>query len=185
MNKVLKEDSSKCITPSSEPFRKDKCKYIAVHKLMHQNIGKLEIQLYSLRIPELDGKKSALRPGLSNPAQSTHCQKLESAPQSVWMLWRRKVSCALTRNQTPSCNMCQSLYWLLVTIFSKLKCRVFWDVEPCSHIKVERRFILSTAFIITLIMEAVRSSETSVNVNVTTWHYIPKDSNFILATMRT
>jgi hypothetical protein len=73
-------------------------------------------------------------------------------------------------------------FWL--QYFSKLKFRVFWDVEPCSHIKVERRFILSTAFIITLMMEALLTSETSVNF-VTTWHYIPKDSNFILATMRT
>jgi hypothetical protein len=29
-------------------------------------------------------------------------------------------------------------------------------------------------------MEAVSTSETSVNLNVITWHYIPEDSNFIL-----
>jgi hypothetical protein len=33
-----------------------------------------------------------------------------------------------------------------------------------------------TASIIVLMMEAVRTSETSVNFNVTTWRYIPEDS---------
>jgi hypothetical protein len=40
--------------------------------------------------------------------------------------------------------------------------------------------------IIALMMEAVRTSETSVNFNVTTRRYIPEDSiNFILAAVRT
>jgi hypothetical protein len=56
--------------------------------------------------------------------------------------------------------------------------RVFWDVAPCSHIEVYRRF--GGASIIramtALLTEAVRTSETSVNFNVTTWRYIPEDT---------
>jgi hypothetical protein len=33
-----------------------------------------------------------------------------------------------------------------------------------------------TAYTIRAMMEAVRTSETSVNLNVTTWRYIPEDS---------
>jgi hypothetical protein len=33
-----------------------------------------------------------------------------------------------------------------------------------------------TVFIIALMMEAVRTSETSVNFNVTTWRVVPEDS---------
>jgi hypothetical protein len=39
--------------------------------------------------------------------------------------------------------------------------------------------------LISLMMEAVCTSETSVNFNVTTRHYIPEDLNFILAAVRT
>jgi hypothetical protein len=52
----------------------------------------------------------------------------------------------------------------------------FWDVSPCSLVKVDRRFRGAYCSIITLMMEAVRTSETSVNFNVTTRHYIPEDS---------
>jgi hypothetical protein len=41
-----------------------------------------------------------------------------------------------------------------------------------------------TASIITLIMEAVLTSETSVNFNVTTRHYIPEGSNLKAAILR-
>jgi hypothetical protein len=44
---------------------------------------------------------------------------------------------------------------------ASVKFRVFWDVAPCSHIEVDRRFRA-------LMMEAVRTSETSVNFNVAT-----------------
>jgi hypothetical protein len=50
-----------------------------------------------------------------------------------------------------------------------MKVSVFWDVAPCSHVEVDRRFIA-------LMMEAVRTSETSVNFNVTTRRYISEDS---------
>jgi hypothetical protein len=59
-----------------------------------------------------------------------------------------------------------------------MKVKVFWDVASCRHVEVDRR-VLPSSFI-ALIMEDERSSETSVNFNVTTWHYIPKDSKLHL-----
>jgi hypothetical protein len=53
---------------------------------------------------------------------------------------------------------------------ASMKFRVFWDVE------VDRRFKGAYCPIIALMMEAVRTSETSVNFNVTTRRYIPEDS---------
>jgi hypothetical protein len=47
-----------------------------------------------------------------------------------------------------------------------LKFRVFRDVEPCSHVKMG----------VALMMEAIRTSETSVHFIVTTRRYIPEDS---------
>jgi hypothetical protein len=38
---------------------------------------------------------------------------------------------------------------------------------------------------IALMMEAVRTSEMSINFNVTTEHYVPEDSKLILASLRT
>jgi hypothetical protein len=52
---------------------------------------------------------------------------------------------------------------------ASMKFRIFWDVAPCSHVEVDRRYIA-------LMMEAVRTSETSVNFNETTRRYIPEDS---------
>jgi hypothetical protein len=49
------------------------------------------------------------------------------------------------------------------------KFRVFWDVAPCSHVEVNRRFRGAYC----LMMSA---SETSVNFNVTTWRYNTEDS---------
>jgi hypothetical protein len=43
-----------------------------------------------------------------------------------------------------------------------MKFRDFWDVAPCSHVD--------------LMMGAVRTSETSVNISVTTQRCIPEDS---------
>jgi hypothetical protein len=69
------------------------------------------------------------------------------------------------------------------------KFRIFWDVAPCSHVGVDLRFrgkyCLHHQAIIALMMEAVRTSETSVNFSVTTRRYIPKTLNFILAVVRT
>jgi hypothetical protein len=64
------------------------------------------------------------------------------------------------------------LYFLKFQVLTAagMKFRVFWDVAPCSHVEVDRRFIA-------LMMEAVRTSETSVNFNLNhTALHIPEDS---------
>jgi hypothetical protein len=52
-----------------------------------------------------------------------------------------------------------------------MKFRLFWDVVPYSKVGVNRRFRL-----IAPMMEAVRTSETSVNTNLSTRCYILKDA---------
>jgi hypothetical protein len=52
---------------------------------------------------------------------------------------------------------------------ANMKCRVFWDVAPCSHVEADRLFNA-------LMMEAVRTSETLAHFNMTTGRYIPEDS---------
>jgi hypothetical protein len=56
----------------------------------------------------------------------------------------------------------------------------FWDVPLCGVIEVNRRF--RGAYCLRRqgaeMMEAVNTSETSVNFNQTTWSNIPEDSNF-------
>jgi hypothetical protein len=53
-----------------------------------------------------------------------------------------------------------------VLMAASMKFRVFWDVLPCSKVEVDRR--LRCAYCDALMMEAVRTSETSVNFNLTT-----------------
>jgi hypothetical protein len=55
-----------------------------------------------------------------------------------------------------------------------MKFRVLWDVAPCSHVEFDRRFRDAYCNIWAM-MEAVRTSETSVNFNVTTRRYISED----------
>jgi hypothetical protein len=55
-----------------------------------------------------------------------------------------------------------------------MKRTVFWDVALCSLIEVCRRFRGAIA----MMMEAVSTSETSVNFYQTTWRKIPEDSHF-------
>jgi hypothetical protein len=50
-----------------------------------------------------------------------------------------------------------------------LKFRISWNVAPCRHVEVDRRF--RGAYCLH------HPSEKSVNFNVTIWHYIPEDSN--------
>jgi hypothetical protein len=50
-----------------------------------------------------------------------------------------------------------------------MKFRVFWDVLPCSQVDADG----------TLMMEAVRTSETSVNIYLTTRQYISEDSKLL------
>jgi hypothetical protein len=63
-------------------------------------------------------------------------------------------------------------FQVLTAVNTKFK--AFWDVVPCSHIEVDQHFII-------LMMEAVCTSETSVNFCVTTWRYIPEDSKLQLS----
>jgi hypothetical protein len=66
-----------------------------------------------------------------------------------------------------------------------MKFKVFWDVLPCSQIDVDRRFrgaycLHHQGDLIALMMKAVRTSEMSVNIYLTTQHYSPEDSiNFM------
>jgi hypothetical protein len=61
---------------------------------------------------------------------------------------------------------------------ASMKFRVFWDVAPCSQVDVNRRFRGAYCLHpqIALMMEAVRISEKSININLTTRRYIPEDS---------
>jgi hypothetical protein len=65
---------------------------------------------------------------------------------------------------------------------ARMKFRVFWDVAPCSHVDVYRRFRGEHCHHHhgddSLMMGVVRISETSVNVKVTTRRYTPEDSKF-------
>jgi hypothetical protein len=54
---------------------------------------------------------------------------------------------------------------------------VLWDVPPCSLVQIDRRFRDASSNIITLMMEAASTSETSVNFYRTTRRNIPEDSN--------
>jgi hypothetical protein len=57
-----------------------------------------------------------------------------------------------------------------------MKFTVFWDVAPCSHVEADRRF--RDAYCLHddhRPDDAVRTSETSVNFNLTTRRYIPDD----------
>jgi hypothetical protein len=68
-----------------------------------------------------------------------------------------------------------------------MKCSIFWDITPCSPSKVNdvwEEYVASAChvshwllalFFQTLKMEATYSSETSVDFQWTTQHYIPKD----------
>jgi hypothetical protein len=54
-----------------------------------------------------------------------------------------------------------------------MKFRVFWDVAPCSHVQVDQRF--RGVHCDCLMMEAVHTSETLINSNVTTKRYNTED----------
>jgi hypothetical protein len=66
-----------------------------------------------------------------------------------------------------------------VLTVASLKFRVFWDVAPCSHIEVGRRFRGAYYLYHQGDDEAVRTFETSANFNVTTRRYIPEDSKLL------
>jgi hypothetical protein len=54
-----------------------------------------------------------------------------------------------------------------------MKMTAFYDVEPCSLVEVDRHF-RGYYCLIALMMEAVSTSETSVNFYETTWRDIPE-----------
>jgi hypothetical protein len=64
---------------------------------------------------------------------------------------------------------------------TRTKLRAFWDIAPCSLVGVDRLFRGAYCLhrqgdygFITMMMEAVRTSETSVYFNETTRRYIPE-----------
>jgi hypothetical protein len=62
------------------------------------------------------------------------------------------------------------------------KMAVFWVVAPCSLVEIyniseDLAASIIRAIIITLKMEAARSSETLVNFYQTTWRHNPEDSH--------
>jgi hypothetical protein len=107
----------------------------------------------------------------------------------IW--WHLVCSCEIYRNTCQSClntKTIRSVYSILYPVwdfrFSWRRVwsyRVFWGVAPCSHVEVDRRFRGAYCPIIALIMEAVRTSETSVNFNVTTRRYIQEDSKRLVS----
>jgi hypothetical protein len=61
---------------------------------------------------------------------------------------------------------------------TSMKMAVFWVVVPCSLVDItENSEVFALSIIITLIMEAVSTSEASVNFYHTTWHNNPGDSH--------
>jgi hypothetical protein len=72
-----------------------------------------------------------------------------------------------------------------VAMLKQIMCmtfRVFYDVAPCSHVEVDRRFRGTYVLrhqgdvFIALMMETVGTSESSVHFNVNTQRYNPEDS---------
>jgi hypothetical protein len=72
-------------------------------------------------------------------------------------------------------NMFYSYFPFYKFEFSKtLKNAVFWDVTPCVFRLLVAANVPSSPILVTLMMETLRSSETSV-LTRTTWHNIPGD----------
>jgi hypothetical protein len=57
-----------------------------------------------------------------------------------------------------------------------MKTTAFWDITTCSLVEVDRLF-RGAYCLIALMMEAVSTSETSVNFYETAWRNIPEDGN--------
>jgi hypothetical protein len=68
-----------------------------------------------------------------------------------------------------------------VLMAASMMFRVFWDIAPCGHIEVDWHFRgVYCHHYQGALMEAVHTSETSVNFSVTTWCYIPEDTKLEL-----
>jgi hypothetical protein len=66
-------------------------------------------------------------------------------------------------------------FGVVVFVRKSVEFRVFWDILPCSQMSTDVSEVRA-ASIIALMMEAARTSETSVNIYLTTRQYIPEDS---------
>jgi hypothetical protein len=70
-------------------------------------------------------------------------------------------------------------FWIVDCVRKDLKSTNFWDITPCIPMSVNQCHLLACCFLAELIfstleMEAICSSETSVDTQWTTWHYIPE-----------
>jgi hypothetical protein len=67
----------------------------------------------------------------------------------------------------------QHKFFTAVTV----KVAVIWDVMPCGLVGAYRHFRVTEClyYHMTLMLEAVVSSETSVHIYQTIWHHIPED----------
>jgi hypothetical protein len=71
-------------------------------------------------------------------------------------------------------NILSARLEVLTAVITKMA--VFWVVAPCSVVEVYQHF-RSPCCLIALMMEAVRTSETMVNLYQTTWRYNPEDNH--------
>jgi hypothetical protein len=63
--------------------------------------------------------------------------------------------------------------------------RAVWDMSPCTLVEVDRNFRISTASNIAMMMQTVRTSETSVHFNESTDVIYQKAVIFIPSAVRT
>jgi hypothetical protein len=87
----------------------------------------------------------------------------------------RTVSIRYTTGKVNSRKFCVRFQVLTA---ASMKMKAFWDVAVCS-VGVHRRTasVIRVMIIISVMMEAVRISETSVYSNETTWRYMPEGSH--------
>jgi hypothetical protein len=101
----------------------------------------------------------------------------EGASASIWTNYLFGV-----RTQHPNTNNFNGIIWTVgfeVVTAVVIKSTIFWDITPCSPLKVNRRaftLVSCSAYSSILTMEAICSSETSVDFQRTTRRYIPEDS---------
>jgi hypothetical protein len=92
--------------------------------------------------------------------------------------------CSCRRCETTSLNYCHQRAYCEISGShgGDYEVRVFWDIAPCSHVEVDRRF--RGAYCLHhqddqgdhRLDDEVLTSETSVNFNATKRCYIPEDS---------
>jgi hypothetical protein len=105
-------------------------------------------------------------------------------------LWQRITCNRNTCTTDWGVDWAQISSWCRIWGVVVLKTTIFWDITPCSPLRINRHFgrtyclhLLAScshagpcsAYFLTLKMEAICSSERSVDSRRTTWHYIPED----------